>query len=142
MGTKVTIGGKEYELPPLNFKALKTSFPFIQRVINSQAAGKGAQDVEGAVLAMDAAVNIIASAMAKPYPDMTKERIEDELLASEITGLTSSIHQLLLDSGLVKQASGKSPAVGDQKANPSTAISTESSASLSPPAAKAEAGTE
>lgn len=141
--TKVIIGGKEYSLPPLNFKALKVAFPSVQRVMDTLTKSKGSLSVEGSVLAMEAAVDIIAAAMAKPYPEMTKEVIEEELQASEITGLTSSITDLLINSGLVKQATGKSSAGESQEAvSPSTATSTESSASSSLPDAKAEAGTE
>lgn len=138
--TKVIIGGKEYSLPPLNFKALKRAFPSVQKVMDAVTNSGQASDAESSIMAMDAAVDIIAAAIAKPYPEMTKEVIEESLLASEIAALTGSITELLLNSGLVKPAEGKLSAVEAQAASPSTATSTDSSVSLSPPAVKEGAG--
>ena len=141
--TSVIIGGTEYQLPPLNFRALKACFSSVQKLMKSTRPGKEL-DVEDSVLAMDAAVDIITAALQKNNPEMTKEAVEDQLLADEIQGLTTAITNLLRNSGLVKvsEAGNSSAVAGQDQGSPSTATSTKSSASSSQPGVKAEVGTE
>lgn len=130
MGTKFTIGGEEYDAPPLNFKALKKCWPASQKVMAAISKGEGNLTPEESLDVLDAAVVITQAAIEKNYPEMTKERVEEELMAHELMELQPKITELMIASGLLKAAApGKSKAVKGKKAKPSAATSTASSAS-------------
>lgn len=70
-GITINLGGKDYIIPPLNFKALKN--------IQADIEGLSKKD-EGAFVSSEKIkniINIIYFAMLRNYPEITKEEIED-----------------------------------------------------------------
>ncbi len=67
-GTKMILGDKEYEIPPLTFEQWKVLEPQLKLVINAPilASADGARE---------ACTEIVGAAMRRNYPDMTDDDI-------------------------------------------------------------------
>lgn len=70
-GIKLTMGGTEYEVPPLNFRALETLQPSIQQM----GALNGFISKEQMAVIAD----VVLAALQRNYPEMTRERVMDML---------------------------------------------------------------
>jgi len=70
-GEWVEMSGKEYKIPPLNFKALRE----VQGKVTQIGAIKGVPTPEQ----MDIVVDVVYMAMRRNYPDMKRETVEDIL---------------------------------------------------------------
>nr|WP_294549979.1 hypothetical protein [uncultured Rhodopila sp.] len=109
----VTIGGERFELPPiLNFACLERVWPAMKA-----RDACPADDIVGRTAANLA---IVAGALLKTKPAMTLPVLKEKLGAAiftvdspEMFGLTESVNQLLLQSGLIKV---DAPAAGEPKA--------------------------
>ena len=66
-GTKITLGGTEYIVPPLNFKALKTLQPMIESLSKIDMAMSNEQ--------IDNVAEIVLAALNRNYPDKTKDDV-------------------------------------------------------------------
>lgn len=105
--SKVTIGGQEYEVPPLKFKQLKIIWPKVKGTMaaikTAQENTKPGEDIADAMFAaVDDAAFIIATAMQRTNPEHTPQWIEETLEANEVGGLAAAVTQLMLDSELMK----------------------------------------
>lgn len=114
-GTKVSIGGQEYEVPAdaFTFKVFKKVWPWIEKVM---AQGANTPPME----AMEGAVRIVAAALEKTNPDLTYEKIEDSISATEIGELAEKVPLMMEKAGLTSGET-KPPAAG---AKPSTETGT------------------
>lgn len=125
------IGGRDIEVPQLNFKSIKLIWPLVSGVTES----------EDMVELADAASHILSIALARSDTPLTVDEIEDQLLGSELAGLQKSIEDLLIESGLLQRVGEGDITVGEAPAaTASTEIGTDSSQSLSPQDVPVETG--
>lgn len=95
----VLIGGEHYEVPPLNFKALKAVFPILKKLkLHTREEAEANPDM--AIEALDATVEILAIALKRSPTPLSVEEIEEKLLASEIPGLQPALVEILAQNGL------------------------------------------
>lgn len=171
MATKVTVGGKDHLVNPLVFATLEKVWPKLQVVQTEttrfmerqKAARENGGDMSSiippdTVKMMNHAVGFIALAMLQDsaelkaiiadekYAGMNEEE-KDNIVIAHIKGLITSVEVQKLEgviSQIMEEAGFKmqEPNAGESPASPSTAIGTDSSQSLSPPAAKEGPGTE
>ena len=97
----VRIGGETIALPPLlNFAALKRVWPAMR------ALDTTADPVEQTA----ARIAIVAGALLPTRPDLTGPEIEKRLRINlfdgtdEVAGLAAAVHELLVASGLIREA--------------------------------------
>lgn len=118
---KVTIGGTEYEIPPLNFKGIKKVWPHVASLI----ANGDDMPLEDSLKVVDVTIVAIAAAFERSHPERTVEWIEESLMANEIAELQFVLKDLLRDSGLIKDGVATAgEAVADQGAANSTETAT------------------
>lgn len=100
-GKTVKMGGKEWTVPPLNFKALKTFGPMLNTMTPQQLVA------EGKVL------DLIHAALLRNYPELTVDELEDMLDMGNVMEITMAV---LGVSGLVEKQPGgaeaASPSIG------------------------------
>lgn len=131
----LSIGGKQIELPVLNFKTIKKIWPLVQDI-------QGSEDL---IKLMEVASNVISLVLERSATPMTVDEIEDQLLGPEIQPMQKAIEDMMVESGLLERKPGGDIVSGEAKgaaASPSTETGTDSSPSLSPPDAGEETGTE
>jgi hypothetical protein len=126
------IGGRDIEVPPLNFKAIKRIWPLMEGVTTSKDFMK----------LIDTATEILEIALARSETPLKAVEIEDQLLGFELEGVQKSVEDLLVESGLLKRVTGGEEAVGELPAKPSMETGTDSSRNSPPPASAPETGTE
>jgi hypothetical protein len=80
-GVKITLGGREFVVPPLNFKSLRKFLPHIQAVQTESDPEK----------MMDLYEEILQSALARNYPEITKEELDEVLDFSNIQEVFAAI---------------------------------------------------
>jgi len=98
-GVVIKMGGKEYTVPPLNFKRIRALKPQIEQLSTSNSTLNDEQ--------MDVAIEVVHSAMERNYPDLRKEHIEEMLDLGNVHKVLSAIMGV---SGM--QASGEAVAGG------------------------------
>jgi hypothetical protein len=86
MSDSVIIGGKHFEVKPLNLKSLKklAEKGYLQKLAS----------VSGNVLdaeQLDAVIQTITITIQRSYPDVTADWIEETLEVQDITGVLSTI---------------------------------------------------
>lgn len=69
-GIEVKLGEKSYIVPPLNFKALKTIQPIIDRIGNMKAS-------KLTISQMDDVIAVIHAAIQRNYPEVTVGYLEE-----------------------------------------------------------------
>jgi hypothetical protein len=126
------IGGRDIEVPPLNFKAIKRIWPLMEGVTTSKDFMK----------LIDTATEILEIALARSETPLKAAEIEDQLLGFELEGVQKSVEDLLVESGLLKRVTGGEEAVGEPPAKPSMGTGTDSSRNSPPPVSAPETGTE
>lgn len=114
---KVTIGGEEYQIPPLNFKGIKKVWPHVAKLIE---VGEELAP-EDSLKVIDVTIIAIAAAFEREHPERTTDWIEEHLMADEIADLQFVLKDLLRDSGLIKEGT---PEVGEAMADQGAANST------------------
>lgn len=118
---KVTIGGVEYEVPPLNFKGIKKVWPHVAKLMEH---GENLA-LEDSLSVVDVTIVAIAAAFEREHPERNVDWIEDNLKAAEIAALQFVLKDLLRDSGLIRdEVPGSGEAVADQGAANSTETAT------------------
>lgn len=70
-GVIVNLGGTDYTVPPLSFKQLRRMLDKINLIGTIDGAPSNEQ--------MDAIVEVVHSALARNYPDLTPDQVEDML---------------------------------------------------------------
>ncbi len=73
-GTKIDIGGTEYLIPPINFKAIKKHRAFFSRALRGEinATQAGIEDLE-------AMFDIVYLAIRRNYPDFSEDALAEAL---------------------------------------------------------------
>lgn len=133
--TKVTIGGTDYDVPPMKFKTLKKAYPIIM----------AARESDDPMEVASVGIEVLSLAMTKQHPDMTPEWLEEEMFINETMALGEFIGQIMVDSGLVTEGDLKTALAGGASgefpgAAPSTETSTLSSQNSLPLDAAGETG--
>lgn len=95
-GVNLTIGGRDFTVPPLNLKALKKLTPTIQSIVDA------GDDLSLAQL--DAIVDVVHTALARNYPDLSRDEVEELL---DVVNMEPTIRAVLEASGLTKRAPGE-----------------------------------
>jgi hypothetical protein len=117
---KVTIGGVEHSIPPLNFKAIKRIWPLISKLDQFNTP-----TIENGLAAAEIVIEVLAAAFEREHPEYTADWIEENMRADEIPSLNLAIQDLMVESGFA-QTTGDTPS-GEAKGRKkrSTATSTE-----------------
>ncbi|MDR3508431.1 MAG: hypothetical protein P4L64_11085 [Caulobacteraceae bacterium] len=124
---QVIIGGAPIAVTLPNFKALKAAWRYI-------AAAQGESDPMAGVDAILGVISVGALGQG-----LTVEALEERLTPAEMVGLRPFMNDLMVEIGLAPTPGETAPA--EVTASPSTATSTLSSPSSSPPDAAAATGT-
>lgn len=95
-GTPVSMGGKNWIVPPLNLRAL--------RELRPKLAIMGDVTNEESVSAL---IEVVRTALARNYPEITTEQVEDMIDLGNIAEITSAIVKVNM---LVPNAMGSAPA--------------------------------
>lgn len=157
---KVTVGGKEYNVKPLVFETLEKVWPLIEQIqeIVRQSGGDH-RNIKSPITVMKPGVAAIALMIAQDDAELQAvyehpehngkseaelDQIVIKIVSKKITAVETqaiepAINEIMAEAGFKAEEAAPS---GEPEASPSTATSTGSSQSLSPPAAKEEAGTE
>jgi hypothetical protein len=85
-GIKISMGGSDYEVPPLTLGQLKRLQPIIARL--------GSQDQNEI---FDAISEIVQVALSRNYPSISKEQVEDLL---DLANCADTVAAVLRGSGL------------------------------------------
>jgi ankyrin repeat protein len=97
-GVSIKVGVKEYIVPALNFKQIRTLMPKIQQLTNIGATMNDEQ--------MDNVFTVIHAAISRNYPEINKEFLEENI---DMNNVRPIINAIMGQSGLVK-ASGEATA--------------------------------
>jgi hypothetical protein len=116
---KIIIGGLEFSTGPLKFKQLKKAFPLIKKSQQLLKDAKEADEEIDPIVAMENAIQIIAFALERENPEMTAEKIEEDISLEECAALNDAIVSIVTESGFEAAKPGEGlPAKGE--ASPST----------------------
>lgn len=99
-GVSIELGGEAYTVPPLNFKALRSIGPKLDRLA---AVGlmPNADD-------LSAISEVIHLALVRNYPDLTLERLEDML---DVKNMAPTIEAVMLASGFTRGKAERAVAI-------------------------------
>lgn len=95
-GARLKIGRREYIVPPLNLRGVKRAQVLIPALAR-----------EGDPAAVDAAVEILHLAVARNYPEVTREQLEDEV---DLGNLNQLVEAVLAIAGFHPKAPGETVA--------------------------------
>jgi hypothetical protein len=70
-GTPISVGGVRYVMAPLSFGAMNRFRRTIDEILNGKVTGDDA---------MKAGFDVICASLRRNYPDLTPERIEEEIV--------------------------------------------------------------
>ncbi len=96
-GKTIQVGGKDHTLPPMNWKVCKK---FYKEIVGVKVTD----------LSPDIMGELVHSALARNYPELTQEDFEDQVSPGELLG---AIPLLLEISGFVSL--GEAPGGGEKK---------------------------
>lgn len=85
-GQTISMGGKEFIVPPLNFKRLKKLKPLLEELSRLDPRSADMSDE-----ALDAAVTVVHSALSRNYPDLEKEQVEELLDMANFPGVMAAV---------------------------------------------------
>ena len=119
-GLKATLGGKEYVIPSLNARSV---------VEFSKTFGSGALDKPSAETVIMLGAKVLAAALARNYPEVTEDKLLDELSPIEIDQGASLAWEATRGGRKIEPGEGVSP-----MPTPDTSSGTSASASASLPA--------
>ena len=92
-GVKLNLGGRDYIVPPLNFKSLKTIRPKLKEL----TAATGMIPDEGQ---LETVIDVVQLALQRNYPSITREELED---AVDLDNLKEIIQAIMGISGLLRE---------------------------------------
>lgn len=90
-GVSIKVGVKEYIVPALNFKHIRTLMPKIQELTNIDATMSEEQ--------MDNVFTVIHAAISRNYPEINKEFLEENI---DLNNVKPIMNAIMGQSGLVK----------------------------------------
>ena len=82
-GAKLTLGGTEYVVPPLNFKALED--------LQDRIAGIGTLSGFITKDQMAVIVDVVLASLQRNYPEMSRERVIDMLDLGNMAGVFKAV---------------------------------------------------
>ena len=91
-GVQISLGGKEYIVPALNFRQLRELKEPMSKL---NATANGIPDD----VAFDAGLSIIEAAIKRNYPDITREQVEEMI---DLSNFKIILPAIMGASGLVK----------------------------------------
>ncbi len=106
-GVKVTIGRRDFIVPPLNLKAVKR----VGQLVPVMMAA------DGSVESIDAAIEVIHLALKRNYPELTRDELEEELDLANLAPISMVIAEA---SGLVPKAEPGQTTPSESTGTPST----------------------
>ncbi len=95
-GIELKIGESTYTVPPLNFAGLKKVAPKLQGISVALAQGKLGAFTEEQT---DAILEVVLVALKRNYPDLTREKIEEDLDLANMGAVISAVMNI---SGIKK----------------------------------------
>jgi hypothetical protein len=98
-GTKISLNGKDYIVPPLNFKSIKKLQPVIENLTKVDLNMSGDQ--------IDSVCEIVHTALIRNYPELTKDEVLDGL---DLGNAHSIIMAIMGASGLKAVPAGEAQA--------------------------------
>ena len=98
-GIKVNIGGVEYQVPALNFSALKS--------LSGTIAKLKKIDLESGETELDAVIDIVYHAVRRNYPEITKETLAAGL---DLRNTREVLAAIMGQSGLVGEKKAETQA--------------------------------
>jgi hypothetical protein len=138
---QVLIGETTYNVPKLNFRALKSAWPYVEMTMEALSP----------MLAVEAGLRIISAGLAcgnafprKPNEDFDEQvhrifdHLQEEMGADQLKNVTGAIEDIMRESGLAPDAE---PGEALAMVSPSTETSMPSSPNSSPLDAREAAGT-
>jgi hypothetical protein len=102
-GVEISMGGREWIVPPLTLGQLRRLGPKIRAMTTIDARGLTDKQI-------DAMTEIVATALARNYPEVTTEEILDLL---DMGNARAVLEAVLGGSGLRRAAPGEARAVGN-----------------------------
>lgn len=108
---KVTIGGEEHEVPPLNFKGIKKVWPMVSKMA-AKTANSDTLTTEDGLEAVDVAIAVVAASFERHNPEKNADWIEENLHGSEVAGLQMAMQDIMIESGVMEKSespSGEAP---------------------------------
>jgi hypothetical protein len=113
-GITISLGGKDYIVPPLNLHGVKARETDIELISNTGDAAASPFGIER----LSAICRIAHSALARNYPDMRQEQLEDMI---DLGNAGDLIEAVLGVSGLTKHSGGEADgSPGEAQAAPAT----------------------
>jgi hypothetical protein len=100
-GVTIAMGGRDWLVPPLTLGQLRRLAPDLGRIT---AGGLTMLDPE----AVGAVVKVVTAALSRNYPDMTEQRVAEELL--DLGNANEVLAAVLASSGLRRAAPGEGQA--------------------------------
>lgn len=98
-GVKMNIGGREFEVPPLNIRLLRVHQATLDELTNPEKVKT--LGVNGYALK---AVTVVTAALQRNYPQLTAEEVEELLPVAEVPSVVRALFKV---SGF--EGDGKSP---------------------------------
>jgi hypothetical protein len=99
-GVQVTMGGREWTVPPLTLGQLRWLMPKVRQLTDIDA-----QMGEGQILIL---IEVVMAAMQRNYPDMTANAVENLL---DLGNAAEVLRAVLMGSGLRERKPGEAIAV-------------------------------
>lgn len=127
--TKVNIGSKELDIPPLNFRALKYAWPYVRNVM----------EAPDNIAAVDAGLHIIAAGFAATTPvapgestfkaaaDSVYYELCDELSANDLDTVNMAVVSIIQESGLGPKTGEADPPAMESPSTVTLPVSSQSS---------------
>ncbi len=97
-GDELRLGGRNWIVPPLNFRQLKTMQPLLERV-GRIGLKMGAQEI-------DDVVHLVHAALSRNYPDLAEAEVAEMI---DLANAARAVRAVAGVSGLVPRGEEKSP---------------------------------
>ena len=104
--SKITVGGKEIEVPILSLKKLKQIWPMVNAERIADLNERMKTDITAPV---DHVTDIYVIALSGTENAMTKDEFEDRLTSLELKGLNASLTAFLIENELLTPGEPKPP---------------------------------
>lgn len=122
-GVEVTIGGRAYLAPALNFVSLKRLLPKVGAAEDLPSEGGMSGFAKDFILKSEVALEVIVASLERNYPGITLEMVEEELGMEEMVPLLAKVVDIFQLSGVPLATPGDTPQ-GEASAGSSGATST------------------
>jgi hypothetical protein len=104
-GVKISMGGRDWIVPPLTLGMMRRLLPQIMRLHD---CGAGSSTGSGDGEEIDVIIDLVTAAMQRNYPDMTPQQVEDLL---DLGNARAVVAAILTGSGLRPVGEDEAPGV-------------------------------